>query len=249
MQSKYLYHNIQENVPYKRLIMFFAGWGMDEKPFRHIKSENYDIIIFYNYSRFGFGECVTPFFNLFNTYSQIHIIAYSMGVWGASVAFEKFLDSLDKSCSPQMIHRIMKKIDRRIAINGTLFPVNNIWGIPHDIFTKTIENLPRGMDKFILRMCGNKEIYSGYQQCLPERSAEDIKQELISVKENFYISNSLKWNKAIISAADNIFPTGNQLTFWEDYKISTNPRLEIKEIPGGHYPFSALTDWEEVLNL
>ncbi len=248
MQSRYLLRIDKPNDTPGELIMFFAGWGMDERPFRHIKSDTYDVIIFYNYKHLYLNECITLLFNLFCNYRQISVIAWSLGVLGACAAFEKYFNSIKKVCSTAQVNRLMKKIERCIAINGTIFPISGTWGIPQEIFEKTIDNLPQGLDKFNLRMCGNKAVYEQYILNAPEREGEEMKQELISIKENFNIYNPITWNKAIISSGDNIFPAKNQRTFWEDYKECANNNLEIKELHSGHYPFSRWNKWEEIIN-
>lgn len=247
MQFDYLCTSVQENKA-RKLILFFAGWGMDPAPFRHLTSDSCDVIMFYNYRKLGFGECVTTLQNLFHNYSQISIIAYSLGVWGASTAFEKFTDSLSRTLKASEIKQLLKKLDQCIAINGTLFPISSTWGIPQEIFSKTIENLPQGLDKFNLRMCGSLECYNRYKNCLPEREVIQIKEELIAIEENMIVTNSLKWDHALISDTDYIFPTLNQRTFWEDYQISGPPLLKISTVPGGHFPFFIWNHWEEILH-
>lgn len=248
MQSDYLYSAPLQEKTERKLILFFAGWGMDHNPFRHLSGGDHDVILFYDYKRFGFGECVTSLLNLFHNYSQITVVAYSLGVWGASRTFEKFHHALQNTLRQTEINKILKKLGPCIAINGTLFPINKTWGIPSDIFSKTIENLPEGLDKFNLRMCGNRECYQRYTTCSPARTAVEIKEELIAIENNISVTNALPWRHALISDTDYIFPTANQRTFWEDYQSSGHPQLNITSIPGGHFPFFHWNHWGEILS-
>ena len=62
----------------KHLLLFFAGWGMDETPFLTIHPTDKDWMICYDYRSLAFDT------DLLETYSQITLIAWSMGVWAAS---------------------------------------------------------------------------------------------------------------------------------------------------------------------
>lgn len=253
----------------KKLIICFAGWGMDEKPFMHMTNSQYDVVIFYDYTTFRFIGCSQTnclaqiatsqclIYNLFSKYDEINIIAWSMGVWGASMAFNQYFNTL---CNIGQVtnHKLLKKIRHCIAINGTLFPISTIWGIPQNIYDKTLENLPAGFNKFNLRMCGGKNTYEKYMACAPSRDVDDIKNELIAIKDNFFLCNSLTWSTAIISSNDLIFPTKNQHTFWEDYLTSTpysqnisfeRDKFRIIEIDDAHYPFFRWNAWEQILEL
>ena len=62
----------------KHLLLFFAGWGMDETPFRHIHPVECDWMICYDYRSLEFDT------TLIQAYSKISLIAWSMGVWAAA---------------------------------------------------------------------------------------------------------------------------------------------------------------------
>lgn len=253
----------------KKLIICFAGWSMDEKPFLHMMNHQYDVVIFYDYTTFRFNGCAEAnclaqiitskclIYNLFNKYNEINIIAWSMGVWGASMSFNQYCETL---CHVgQTSHgKLFKKLKRCIAINGTLFPISTTWGIPQDIYDKTLENLPAGFNKFNLRMCGSKNACEKYMACAPTRSIDNIKDELAAIKEHFFLCNSLKWDTAIISTNDHIFPAKNQRTFWEDYLACTpnsqnncfeRDKFRIIEIEDAHYPFFRWNTWDEIIEL
>ena len=72
----------------KHLLLFFAGWGMDETPFRHIHPAECDWMICYDYRSLEFDT------TLIQAYSKITLIAWSMGVWAASQVMKQYPLSL-----------------------------------------------------------------------------------------------------------------------------------------------------------
>ncbi len=61
----------------KHLLLFFAGWGMDETPFLQIRPTNKDWLICYDYRSLEFDAIILQ------EYSEITLIAWSMGVWAS----------------------------------------------------------------------------------------------------------------------------------------------------------------------
>ncbi len=229
----YTIHNT-EGYNCKKLIVFFAGWGMDERPFLNLAEAKYNIMIISNYNNLNMKPTIID--SLLNEYNEINIIAWSMGVWVACHTFSHYSDSTDNIS-------LKNSINHCIAINGTPIPISNEYGIPEAIFNGTIKTLPQSIDKFDLRMCESRAVYSKFKAVEPNRTAEDKKSELIALKENFTICNPLTWTKAVISANDRIFPPKNQLHYWSEYLKNRCPQAEktatfaIEEIDAPHYIF------------
>ena len=101
-------HEFVKREGNSRLILIFAGWGMDATPFRHISRPGYDTLVLWDY------RDLTADWSLVSEYEEIVLIAWSMGVYAASMS----------------IHAIDRQISTRIAVNGTLSPVDNLRGIP-----------------------------------------------------------------------------------------------------------------------
>ena len=80
----------QKHLP--RLTLFFAGWGMDECPFMDYCPENSDLLVCYDYRSLDFD------FTLLQGYQEIRLIAWSMGVWAASMVLQDtlYINTLDK---------------------------------------------------------------------------------------------------------------------------------------------------------
>lgn len=222
----YILHNTTKNKG-KKLILFFTGWGMDERPFLNMAEEEYDIAIISNYSSLSL-PC--PTLQTFaEQYDEINIVAWSMGVWVACKTIEEH-----------------GKLNHCIAINGTPMPISDEYGIPEAIFNGTINTLPQSIDKFNLRMCGSKTVYNLFKAVEPGRTAEDKKEELIALKESFVQCHTLEWTKAVISKNDRIFPPENQLRYWNGHALEQRKKngaeKSVKEckivgIDAPHYIF------------
>ncbi len=60
------------------LIVFYGGWGTDENVFAPLCTDDFDFILFYNYS--ADEALVLP---ETKTYNSITLIGWSLGVWAA----------------------------------------------------------------------------------------------------------------------------------------------------------------------
>lgn len=80
-------------------------------------------------------------------YTVIDVVAWSMGVWAAS----------------QVLSKVSLPIRRRIAINGTPFPIDEKRGIPPAIFMGTLEGLNEAsLRKFQRRMCADGNVLPAF---------------------------------------------------------------------------------------
>ncbi len=200
---KYKWLNKENN---KKLIIFFNGWGMDECVVEHLEPGDYDVIMLYDYNSLEFD------FSFVQKYSEKYLIAWSMGVMCASNFDIEYNSST--------------------AINGTLKPIDNSFGIPERIYDLTLNNLsPASSKKFIRNMF--KEAVE-----LPKinREFDNIKKELEALR--MYNTNlNFKYNRVIISNEDKIIPTKNQLAFWN----------VLPNVDSGHCPFFKYKKWSELI--
>ena len=142
----------------KHLLLFFAGWGMDETPFRHIHPAECDWMICYDYRSLEFDT------TLIQAYSKITLIAWSMGVWAASQVMKQY---------PSL------PVSQSTAINGTLYPIHETKGITPSVFEGTLQGLnEQTLLKFQRRMCGSAADYKVFQTMAPKRPVEELKEEL-----------------------------------------------------------------------
>lgn len=202
---KYKWLNKKQN---KDLIVFFNGWGMDESVVKHLDVENFDVIMFYDYN-----DLKTDLdFSELKNYRIRNLIAWSMGVMTATL-FDINYDS-------------------KTAVNGTLFPIHNEFGIPERIYDLTLKGFnEKGAKRFIQNMFE--------EECeLPKvsRDIENQKSELFALK-TYNANPEFKYSKVLISNSDKIIPTKNQSAYW-----NIEPNFE-----GGHCPFFRLKKWSELL--
>ncbi len=206
----------KRNAP--ELLLFFNGWGVDEKPFKHLAiDDDLDVLMIYNYTTLEDIEEL-------NEYKTIHLAAWSLGVFAAAIVLAG------------------KEFASSVAINGTLKPIDEGEGIAPAIFQGTIDSWSEpARIKFNRRMCG---IHSKqFNANIPERSIESQKAELIALQEqitNSPIPENI-FQQAIISVNDKIFTRHNQETHWQ------NARIPLTIIDEPHYFFPELKSWKEML--
>lgn len=185
---KQLWLNNKNN---SKLIVFFNGWGMDEKIISNISFDDYD---FYSVCDYTNLEGIKADFS---NYRKKILICWSMGVYVSNYYYE-----------------IFDKFDRLIAINGTQKPIDDSYGIPVKIYNLMIDNFnEHTVSRFMKKMTLTDSL-NNYQS----RSDEELKQELIAIK-NMKISQNLKYDKVILSLQDKIIPTKNQINYWKERNI------------------------------
>lgn len=198
---------LKNNATHLRL--FFSGWGMDETPFRQYYPSGCDLMICYDYRSLDFDE------SLLKRYTSITLIAWSMGVWVAS----------------RMMNQLPVK--KSIAINGTLYPIDETRGISPAIFEGTLQGLDKvSLQKFQRRMCSTSSAYKAFQEIAPQRSVEELKEELVAIKQHYHSEPKVHyhWHKAIIGNADRIFLPDNQRSAWNRQETDV-----IEETEAAHY--------------
>ena len=197
----------------KNIIVFFSGWGSGPDSIK-LQTSEYDVLYIYDYRSFERLDID------FSIYEKKYLIAWSMGVFVCNFYYDKF-----------------KNFDKFIAVNGTQNPINDDFGIPVIVYDLTINNFNElSCAKFIKKMSVslNTDDYC-------TRSIEELKQELISIKQ-LKPENFLTFNKAIISLKDRIIPSKNQINWWRSQNVQT------KEIENAqHYIFDLYKNWSDLL--
>lgn len=192
------------------LTLFFAGWGMDYHPFTDYISEGSDLLICYDYRSLDFDT------SLLKDYREIRLVGWSMGVWAAA----------------RVLEHTTLPIKESIAVNGTMTPVDDNYGIPRAIFKGTLEGLDeRNLHKFYRRMCLPGKELNRFLEKRPRRDVEELKEELRVIGE--YVTAlpvpDFTWEKAVTGRMDLIFASQNQTNAW---KNTQTPCVEY-DIP--HY--------------
>lgn len=249
----------QIHRPSSRLILFFNGWSASPDLFRYlVPPEEADVWICYDYRDLIFDDTIAH-------YSDIHLVAWSLGVWVAEQIGRQY---------PAL------PIRTATAVNGTPHPIDDRYGIPLALFQGTLANLsPEGIARFTRRMCGNRQLLEAYNR-VPCRSTETVEAELHALYRSIRSANevpvpamgaptecfpkgiphadinlclpsgsplddalqpSIPWSHAIISQHDRIFPPDNLRRYWSG-------RCTVSEPEAPHYPFHLWNQWNEIWN-
>ena len=174
-----------------QLVVIYGGWGTDENVFTPLCNDDFDFILFYNYS--SDEALVLP---EMKPYKKITLIGWSLGVWAAEYLSPK------TGIIP----------DVTIAVNGTPIPADDQYGIPLNIFEGTLNNITEeNMDKFYLRMFGDKKTYQRNKERIPHRTIKSLNDELRWLYNRIMEQKEpgFKWDYAVTSEIDRVFPSEN----------------------------------------
>lgn len=239
-----------------KLIIFFNGWSLDENIVNHLTSDEFDVLIFYDYSDLEISQ---EAIKKINSYKEINVIAWSFGVWACGNVINNF-----------------NNLKNVIAINGTLIPIDNNLGIPEKIFNLTLTHLSEeNYVRFFKNMFKDGEKGEADLNKLPKGNIENQKHELQQIQkmsaEKNCAENAKFFNKVFISTNDKIIPAKNQLNFWgENIEAQSKPQSpcvgglgnppyfgdssqalvapQIIKIESGHYIFDLFKTWDEIIN-
>lgn len=203
-----------------RLIVFYTGWGMSELSV-NLKLEDYDFLVFYEYTAIDIPINVIK---QIEKYKTIFVISWSLGIL------------------PAVANKLSFRHDTLIAINGSLLPVSDEFGISEIIYQGTYDNLNEDtLERFYRRMFYSRDEYVRFMNMSEKKkNIEQLRQELMFIKDiKLLLKDKKKVDKVIISKKDKIFPVQNLMSFWEDYIL----------LEESHYPFFSFESWEEIINV
>jgi pimeloyl-[acyl-carrier protein] methyl ester esterase len=208
-----------------RLIVVFGGWGSDENVFTPLCKDDFDFILFYNYS--ADQAFVLP---EIKTYEKITLIGWSLGVWAAEY----------------LVPKTGIKPDVTIAVNGTPIPADDKYGIPLSEFEATMNNISEeNMEAFYIKMFGDRKTYLANIDRVPVRTIKSLHDELRWLYNRIMEQKEpgFRWDYAVISTKDKNFPSKNLLGYWDKEK-------ETKKIvlPLSHYSFHKWDSYSDFVN-
>ena len=204
-------------------MIFCNGWGMDARPVASLESCRRDVLMLYDYTN------LVPDLDLervMNRYEETALVAWSMGVWAGQQLFAPYRRQLQTS----------------LAVNGTLCPIDDQYGIPRDIVLATLEQFDeKQRSKFYHRMCRDRELYRRFLQDQPARSVDSQKRELASLLKTAGCDLREKsiYRRSLVANHDFIMPTANQLNFW--------PEKMVKRLDGYHFLFYSYQSWDGIV--
>jgi biotin synthesis protein BioG len=205
-----------------KLILFFNGWGMDAAAVEQLDGTGYDILMLNNYVE------LKPLDERFDSYKEIFVVAWSLGVWAAS----------------QVLSKSTIDVKQAIAINGTLKPIDEKEGIPLRIFKGTLAGwAEKTRERFLIRIAGGTKEYLKNRTKFGIISIENQKCELASIYNQYETcgENCFDFHKAVMGNQDTIFTPDNQRKSWQ-----SKAQFQAFDMP--HYPFFYFTSWEQIIS-
>lgn len=169
-----------------KLLVVALGWAAD--PSMVGSRDGFDTVCVYDY------RTIEPL--TFSGYREVHLIAWSYGVWAAEHIFSG------------------QNFDTAVAVNGTPYPMSEKYGIPQRLFELTVKNLD--IVKFAQRMC------VGMAQPIEiKRDEAECHAELRALGEQFKrdYTPCIAWTKAIIGMRDMIYPPQTQQRYWSEMGV------------------------------
>lgn len=205
-----------------RVLFFFAGWGMDDTPFRALASNRWDVLLYYDFRRLDEIPCLAEV----EAYPEKALAAWSLGCAVANRVAQERRWTL--SCA--------------LAINGTLIPEDDHVGIPARWMDATAQHLTTGgWDKFVARMCPDAASRAAFDAARPGRPLEGAVEEL-QVLRRLAPTTACIFDAAVVSPIDRIILPENQRRCWERFAVP------VHSIDAPHYPFHLWASWEEALS-
>lgn len=200
------------------LIVFFSGWGCDYNQFANLHDRK-NVLILYDYQdlRLDFD---------FSAYENIYIIAYSAGVFIASIFADK-----------------IPNVRQKTAVCGNPYLFDETWGISAaDIEVFKAINLDNYLDFRRKYMVVTDEEYERYNKLESLRTIESCQDELAALQK-LYSQNKAHINpvfdKAIAAENDLIFNLNAQKDFYKE-KLQVIPNAK-------HHIFFRFNRFEDML--
>ncbi len=218
MKSDWLHQQQQE-----QLIIFCNGWGMDATPFLPLGAGKYDVLMLSDYRDLTLD--LDPA-TLFSRYQCTILISWSMGVWAGQQIFQPWSHCFQGA----------------IAINGTLCPVHDQFGIPVQFYDATLAQFSEvSRLKFYRRMCRDRQTLEIFLDHQPQRSVESQALELAALQGvvDCQSAESAIYTHVLIADQDLVVPTANQIAFWQG--------REVRRVEGSHFLFYGWKSWDELV--
>ncbi len=231
-----------------RALVFFAGWGMDDRPFRRLTSSHYDVCVCYDYRKENaktdlgsaaadpvarapvagdLASVVDEQFAAIRRYDEITVIAWSFGC----------------AVAAQIMAHSNWPLRHALAINGTVTPEDDHVGIPKRWLDATAENLhDEGWPKFVRRMCLGKAARQDFADHAPERDQASLVAEL-DVLRQITAPAQCRFTRALVGTKDRIILPENQQRCWDQLEVP------VQTIAAPHYPFHLWNTWDELLTI
>lgn len=214
---------VREGHP--RLLLFFNGWGMDERLLAMIDPPaGRDLLAVCDYTDLRGADVVRA---AVARYPAADLVAWSMGVWAAATVFGAGSGQFGKA----------------VAVNGTGRPIDDDYGIPASLFHATLDGFSeRARDSFFRRMCDGRETCGEFLPHAPLRGVEDQRRELLALARDAAEGAAPPgpFTSAVVGTRDRIVPPENQERYWQG-------AIPCRRVQLPHLPFSRRSGWGVIL--
>lgn len=190
-------------------IVVFGGWAVGPEVFDNLAGDQ-DILFVSDY------RDLSADLPDLSGYEQVSLLAWSFGV----------------AAYGHWQHGRLDPFQRRIAVNGSLTPVDRERGIPPVVMQKTIETLSAASYlRFITRVFG-----AGQPEAAIDIAARQEELRAVAARG---AAPDPGFDHVWISEKDKIFPAANLKRAWAGHSISS--------LAAPHMPFAEFSRWQELL--
>ena len=192
---------------------------MDSIPFRVIPVIDHDLLMVYDYRQTEPSSII----KLIEKYDSLYLVAWSMGVWIAGKFLSQYKDLFASS----------------MAINGTLTPIDDQFGIPVKAFDTMINDFsPAVLDEFYRDMFNQQDQAQQFFCNRPDRSPESILNELQTLRHLYdeHGPGDDIFDRKLVGSRDRIFPARSQMRCWG--------KENCELIQAAHFPFYDWSSWD-----
>lgn len=177
-----------------RLLLIFAGWGMDQRPFADLKLRGCDIAVAFDYAATKADT------DRLCRYAEIMVVAWSFGV----IAADCFIAE-----NPKL------KVTLRVAVNGTLLLVHDRWEFRKASSRQrsTISATRRCSNSNVACVAEPRLVPNGWPTA--RAKPQSLRKELIAIAA--MQAHGCRWDKAYVGLADKIIPPDNQIAAWDSH--------------------------------
>ncbi|MCW5211732.1 DUF452 family protein [Desulfobulbus sp. TB] len=218
-------------------LLFFAGWGMHPEPFYDIPAGAVDVLMVSDYRSLECTDLASLLQDLGQKipYTRFHLLAWSMGVWAASML------------SAQQIFSPLP-LTTSIAIAGTCYPLHDRLGIPKQNFVNMVEQLsPARLQAFQRSMFADKQEADEADTFIRSfhrggRSVQELQEELAVLAQAATEQPEAPdiYTSKVVTGRDRIFPARHQIRAWG--------RKQCRTVSLPHFPFYHWPSWSAMIH-
>ena len=195
---------------------------MDTTPFTGFDNQGLDVCFIHDYRQL---HPFTP--DGLSRYDQVHLVAWSMGVWAAG----KFLNANGANLTSST------------ALGGTLSPIDPDRGIPPERYENLVSTFgDQTLDDFYRAMFDDPAGLARFLAHRPQHSLPALANELHAFRQAFLEHGDGVdiFTRKLVTKRDRIFSGRNQLRAWG--------KENAHNLPWPHFPFYGLSGWRALID-